>query len=238
MPWSLSCVQYTHGGCKGHADSESAQHCLTREKLSQFVLVLLAGFEPRVFWSWVRCSTNWAIPSPQWWWWWWWWWLSIYNAPKNSMHSMLVAPQGDESFEACCQWALLHVQIITLLFQFTVHKYINLPSWQQSACLVFSCFRNPPNSDLRLLLLWEQVTNSVSTKNAVFCLKKKKKKKEKKGRQNHTSRNKDELGTKKTEVGTNRMNLASEAGRRKKVKTCVFCMVVAVECNRPTCPSG
>ena len=24
--------------------------------------------------------------------WWWWWWLSIYNAPKNSMHSMLMAP--------------------------------------------------------------------------------------------------------------------------------------------------
>ena len=38
---------------------------------------------------------------------WWWWWLSIYNAPKNSMHSILVAPQEDESFEeACCQWAL------------------------------------------------------------------------------------------------------------------------------------
>ena len=36
----------------------------------------------------------------------------------------LVAPQGDQSFEACCQWALLNVQIITWLFSFTVQKYI------------------------------------------------------------------------------------------------------------------
>ena len=36
------------------------------------------------------------------------------------MHSMLVAPQGGESFQACCQWALLNVQIITLL----VHLHI------------------------------------------------------------------------------------------------------------------
>ena len=44
------------------------------------------------------------------------------------MHSMLVAPQGVESFEACCQRALLNVQIITLLLQFTVlHKYIYPP---------------------------------------------------------------------------------------------------------------
>ena len=28
-----------------------------------------------------------------------------------------------ESFEACCQWALLDVQIITLLFTFTEKKY-------------------------------------------------------------------------------------------------------------------
>ena len=43
------------------------------------------------------------------------------------MHNMLVEPQGDESFEACCQWALLNVQIITLLFQLTVQKYIYPP---------------------------------------------------------------------------------------------------------------
>ena len=33
------------------------------------------------------------------------------------------APQG-RSFEACCQWASLIVQIITVLFTFTVQKYI------------------------------------------------------------------------------------------------------------------
>ena len=32
-----------------------------------------------------------------------------------------------ESFEACCQRALLNVQIITLLFTFTVQKYIYPP---------------------------------------------------------------------------------------------------------------
>ena len=32
-----------------------------------------------------------------------------------------------ESFEACCQWALLNVQVITLLFPFTVQKYICPP---------------------------------------------------------------------------------------------------------------
>ena len=28
------------------------------------------------------------------------------------------------TFEACCQWALLHVQITTLLHTFTVHMYV------------------------------------------------------------------------------------------------------------------
>ena len=28
------------------------------------------------------------------------------------------------SFEACCQWALHNVQIVTLLFTFTIEKYI------------------------------------------------------------------------------------------------------------------
>ena len=30
-----------------------------------------------------------------------------------------------ELFETCCQWALFNVQITTLLFTFTVQKYIN-----------------------------------------------------------------------------------------------------------------
>ena len=30
----------------------------------------------------------------------------------------------DENFEACCQWALLHVQIMTLPFTFTVQRFI------------------------------------------------------------------------------------------------------------------
>ena len=34
---------------------------------------------------------------------------------------------GNESFEACCRWALLNVQIITLLFPSTVQKYIYSP---------------------------------------------------------------------------------------------------------------
>ena len=37
------------------------------------------------------------------------------------------APQGDEGFEACCQWALLTVQIVTSLFHFTVQKYMYPP---------------------------------------------------------------------------------------------------------------
>ena len=49
-----------------------------------------------------------------------------------------------ESSEACCQWALLNVHIITTLFTFSVH----LSSCPKSACWVFSCFRNPRNSDI------------------------------------------------------------------------------------------
>ena len=33
--------------------------------------------------------------------------------------------EWSESFETCCQWALLNVQVVTLLFPFTVQKYIN-----------------------------------------------------------------------------------------------------------------
>ena len=59
------------------------------------------------------------------------------------MHNMLVEPQGDESFEACCQWALHNVQIITLLFQFTVQKYISPPDSKVHAGLKYI---SPPDS--------------------------------------------------------------------------------------------
>ena len=59
---SYACV-YTRGGV-GHKDSESAQH-FDSEKHSQFFLVLLTRFEPRVFGSQVRRSTNWATPTPR-----------------------------------------------------------------------------------------------------------------------------------------------------------------------------
>ena len=68
---SLTCVRdhsyecvYIHTGV-GHIGDESAQH-FWLGKLSQIVIVLLTGmgFEPPVFGSRVRCSTNWATPSP------------------------------------------------------------------------------------------------------------------------------------------------------------------------------
>ena len=43
---------------------ESAEH-FDSEKLSQCYWVLRTGFEPLVFGSRVRCSTNWATPSPR-----------------------------------------------------------------------------------------------------------------------------------------------------------------------------
>ena len=46
----------------GHTN-KSVQH-FDSEKLLQIFLVLLTGFEHRVFGSRVRCSTNCAIPSP------------------------------------------------------------------------------------------------------------------------------------------------------------------------------
>ena len=52
-----------------------------------------------------------------------------------------------EWFEACCQSALLNVHIITLLFPFTVQKYIYPPVSKVHAGSS-SCFRNPPNSDM------------------------------------------------------------------------------------------
>ena len=61
--------------------------------------------------------------------------------------SQLKAQQGWK-LSSLLPKALLNVQIMTLLFLFTVQKYFFLSSWQQSACWVFSCVRNPPNSDL------------------------------------------------------------------------------------------
>ena len=52
-----------------------------------------------------------------------------------------------ESFAGCCQWALLDVQIMILLFPFTVHKYIYPPVSKMHAGF-FSWFRNPPNPNM------------------------------------------------------------------------------------------
>ena len=63
---------------------------------------------------------------------------------------MLGALGRAESFEACCQWALLSVQITrryTLRFKFTVHKYI-YSSVRKVHAVSFRVFRNPPNSDM------------------------------------------------------------------------------------------
>ena len=49
-----------------------------------------------------------------------------------------------ESFKACCQWALLIVQIITLLFNLLYISTFNLMSGKVHA----GSFRNPPNSDM------------------------------------------------------------------------------------------
>ena len=60
---SFVCVRI-HTGDR-HTHSESAQHFFYSEKtLWELFLVLLTGFEPRVFGSRVRCSTHWATPSP------------------------------------------------------------------------------------------------------------------------------------------------------------------------------
>ena len=62
----------------------------------------------------------------------------------------LKAPHGDESFEACCQWALLHVQIITLLFPFTVQKYI-YPCVRYYACAYTRGWSTPTTSQHTIL---------------------------------------------------------------------------------------
>ena len=59
--WSFLCVRiHTR---VGHTDNESVQH-FDSEKLSEFFLMLLTGFEPEVHGSWVWHSTNWATPPP------------------------------------------------------------------------------------------------------------------------------------------------------------------------------
>ena len=49
---------YTHK-C-WHTPTVSQHNIFYLEKRLQIFLVLRTRFEPRVFWSWVRCSTNWA----------------------------------------------------------------------------------------------------------------------------------------------------------------------------------
>ena len=64
--YSYACI-YT----QGLGTPTASQHnVFDSENLSQFHIVLIhltqAGFEPIfwIFWSWIRCSTNWATPSP------------------------------------------------------------------------------------------------------------------------------------------------------------------------------
>ena len=60
--WSLLCV---HIYTQGLGTLTTSRHIFDSEKLSQIVLVLPIGFEPQVFGSLVRRSTNWATPSPE-----------------------------------------------------------------------------------------------------------------------------------------------------------------------------
>ena len=53
--------------------------------------------------------------------------IVLIGACISIISNQLKAPHGDERFEACCQWEILNVQIITLLFPFTVQKYIYPP---------------------------------------------------------------------------------------------------------------
>ena len=59
--WSLCVRIHTR---VGHTDGESVQQFLTWKNYHIFFLVLVTGFEPRVFGSRVWHSTNWATPSP------------------------------------------------------------------------------------------------------------------------------------------------------------------------------
>ena len=56
----------------------------------------------------------------------WYFWGSDRRIDLNLSKSTQSAA-GVEGFEACCQWALLNVKISTLLFPFTVQKYIYHP---------------------------------------------------------------------------------------------------------------
>ena len=78
--WSFLCVSI-HTGV-GHTDNESAQH-FDSEKLSQIRLVLLTGFEPRVFGSRVRRSANWTTPSLRQW----------HTCRKYDLHTLSVLCQ-------------------------------------------------------------------------------------------------------------------------------------------------
>ena len=43
-----------------------------------------------------------------------------------NLSKSLQSAERAESFEACCQWALLNVQFITILFTFAVHTEVHL----------------------------------------------------------------------------------------------------------------
>ena len=50
---------------RGWAHQQRVSTFLTRKNSHKFFRVLLMGFEPQVFRSWVWRSTNWATPSPR-----------------------------------------------------------------------------------------------------------------------------------------------------------------------------
>ena len=45
-----------------------------------------------------------------------------------NLSKSIQSAAGLKALKACCQWAILNVQIIILLFTFTAHKYILNPS--------------------------------------------------------------------------------------------------------------
>ena len=63
LTWPTGSLTWSFLRVRIHTNTESAQH-LDSEKLLQLLCVLLTGFEPQVFGSLVRRSTNWATPSP------------------------------------------------------------------------------------------------------------------------------------------------------------------------------
>ena len=89
--WSLTCVRNHSYACvciiiykRGLGTPTASQHNIfDLEKLSQSFLVLLTGFELRVFGSWVRCCTQWASPSP-------WHLFIVFDTLLNRLHAWNV----------------------------------------------------------------------------------------------------------------------------------------------------